>query len=125
MFGIDKLTLGLVNMALNAASMRHTTIANNIANAGTEGYQPVRVNFEEQLGALGASSTARISESTLAGVRPFVEPAPVPGNKTGAAVMVDMEMVRLAQNTLLYQAILGGLGKKLAIVSAAITGGRR
>ena len=124
MIGIEKLTLLLAKLALDAASMRHTTIANNIANAGSEGYQPARVNFEEQLGALSTSSTARVSESTLAGVRPFVEPAPV-SEKTGSAVMIDMEMVKLAQNTLLYQAILGGLGRKMAILSAVINQGRR
>ena len=122
--GIDKLTVSLVMMALDAASLRHTTIANNIANAGSTDYQPLRVNFEDQLGWLGANTAARTSESTLAGVRPFVEPAPV-ADKSGAAVMIDMEMVKLAQNTLLYQAILRGLGKKMAILSAVINEGRR
>jgi len=124
MIGIDKITLALVKVALDAASMRHTTIANNIANAGTEGYRPMRVNFEEQLGVLSTGSTARITESTLAGAQPFVEPAPVP-EKSGAAVMIDMEMVKLAQNTLLYQAILGGLGRKMAVLSTVINGGKR
>ena len=122
--GIDKLTLALVTLALDAASMRHSAIANNIANAGSEDYQPQRVNFEEQLGALGTSSVARTAESSLAGVRPFVEPAPA-ADKSGAAVMIDMEMVKLAQNTLLYRAILAGLGKKMAILSAVINEGRR
>jgi flagellar basal-body rod protein FlgB len=123
MIGIDKVLM-LAKLALDAASMRHATIANNIANAATPGYQPLQVNFEQQLTALGATSTAPISKSTLAGVQPFVEPAPV-SDKSGAAVMVDMEMVKLAQNTLLYQAILGGLGKKLGVLSAVINGGKR
>jgi flagellar basal-body rod protein FlgB len=122
--GIDKLTLSLVTLALDAASMRHNTIANNIANAGSEGYQPQRVNFEEQLGAAGAGSATRVSEATLAGVRPFVEPAPV-ADKSGTAVMIDMEMVKLAQNTLLYRSILTGLGKKMGILSYVLTEGRR
>ena len=122
--GIDKLTMALVTLALDAASMRHSTIANNIANAGSEDYQPLRVNFEEQLGALGTGNVARTSESSLAGVQPFVERAPA-SDKSGAAVMIDMEMVKLAQNTLLYRAILAGLGKKIAILSAVVNEGRR
>src|SRR5262245_21413145 len=123
-FGIDKLTMALATLALDAASMRHTTIANNIANASSEDYQPQRVNFEQQLGSLGTGNVARTSESALAGVRPFVESAPVT-DKSGPAVMIDMEMVKLAQNTLLYRAILAGLGKKMAILSAVVNEGRR
>src|SRR5262245_29744711 len=123
MIGIDKI-LVLAKLALDAASMRHATIANNIANAATPGYRPMQVNFEQQLTALGANGTEPIRESTLAGVQPFVEPAPV-SDKSGAAVMIDMEMVKLAQNTLLFQAILGGLGRKMAVLSTVINGGKR
>ena len=122
--GIDKLTLSLVMLALDAASLRHNAIANNIANAGSEDYQPLRVTFEQQLSALGGGTAARAGESSLAGVRPFVEHEPTAG-KSGAAVMIDMEMVKLAQNTLLYRALISGLGKKMGILGAVINEGRR
>ena len=46
--------------------------------------------------------------------------------KTGtAAVMVDMEMVKLAQNTLQYQALIKGVTHRASLVMTAINEGRK
>jgi flagellar basal-body rod protein FlgB len=42
-------TISLISKALDAAMMRQTAIANNVANVDTRGYQTMSVNFEEQL----------------------------------------------------------------------------
>ena len=42
-------TVELVSLALDAALMRQTAIANNIANANTVNYQTLEVNFEQQV----------------------------------------------------------------------------
>ena len=110
--------LTLVRLALDAASLRHQAIANNIANANSPLYTPLKVNFEEQLGfardGLGAAGVP-------AHVKPFIEP------EAGAApgVRLDMEMVKLAQNTIHYQSLLKALDKRGAILAAAISEGRR
>ena len=127
MSSTDQVTMGLMVRALDAASLRHQTIAGNLANANSVGYRPLRVNFEEQLGfarqALG-QSTGRLSAADLNGVRAFIEqePAPVAGK---AAVMIDQEMVRLAQNTLQYQALLRGLNHRISMLVTAVNEGRR
>ena len=108
----------LVRLALDAASLRHQAIANNIANASSSLYAPLKVNFEEQLGfarsGLGAAGVPNH-------VKPFIEPegGPVTG------VRLDMEMVKLAQNTVHYQSLLRALDKRGSILSAAISEGRR
>jgi flagellar basal-body rod protein FlgB len=113
----------LVLLALDAATLRHQAIANNIANANSAGYVPLKVNFEEQLAFLRPADATR---NALAGVRPFIENESVeqqPGSNV--AVMLDMEMVKLAQNTVHYQGLLRALGKKMSILSAAVNEGRR
>ena len=127
MSAIDQVTMTLVVRALDAAALRHQALAGNIANANSVDYRPLRVNFEEQLGfarqalARGANS---LTAADLSSVRPFVEqaPAPIAGE---AAVMIDQEMVRLAQNTVQYQALVKGLNHRISILSAAINEGRR
>jgi flagellar basal-body rod protein FlgB len=110
----------LARLALDAASLRHQVIANNIANLNTPGFVPSKVNFEQQLAfARGASGPLPASLSTS--VRPFIE-----GDASAdARVSLDMEMVKLAQNTLQYQSLLKALDKRGAILSTAISEGRR
>jgi flagellar basal-body rod protein FlgB len=123
----DPVTKALLVKALDAAALRHQAIAANIANANSVDYRPLRVNFEEQLGfarrALSQGANA-LTAADVASVRPFLEQEPAP--KAGkAAVMIDLEMVKLAQNTLQYQALLKGLGHHAAMVSTAINEGKR
>ena len=46
---IGGITSQLVKAALDVASLRHEVIANNIANANTQGFSPKKVGFEEYL----------------------------------------------------------------------------
>jgi flagellar basal-body rod protein FlgB len=126
MSGTDPVTTALVIKALDAASLRQQAIAANIANANSVGYVPLRVNYEQQMGfvrqALARGSLATAAE--VATLHPFIEQGqpPAAGN---AAVMIDMEVVKLSQNTLQYQALLKGLGHRISILSTAINEGRR
>jgi flagellar basal-body rod protein FlgB len=121
MTGIDQ-ALSLAMLALDAGVLRHQAIANNLANVNSTGYVPLKVNFEEQLAFLQDVSTGRATSRTaLAGIRPFIEQDSA-GN---ASLMIDMEMVKLAQNTVHYQTLLKAVGRKLAILSLAVNEGRR
>jgi flagellar basal-body rod protein FlgB len=125
--GPSEVTPALLLKALDAASLRHQAIASNIANANSVDYRPLSVNFEEQLGFARAALAAGHSTLTpgdVAGVRATLEqgPAPAPGT---AAVLLDMEMVKLSQNTLQYQALLKGLTHRAGLVSIAINEGKR
>lgn len=124
--GVDPNTLALVSLALDAASLRHQAIANNLANANSADYVPLRVNFEEQLDALRAvaNTPGPLPASALAGVQPFVERDDAyPAGSVASAI--DMEVVRLTQNTVHYQALLRALGKQMAIMQLAVNEGRR
>lgn len=122
---LESPTSALVRLALDATSLRHMALANNIANASSPGHSPQRVNFEQQLGqarqALAAGRSVTLSD--LAGVGAFVEQgAPTTESTTSA---LDLELVRLAQNTLQYQALLRASSRLSTIMATAINEGKR
>lgn len=123
-------TLQLVSLALDAASMRHMAIANNIANANSQNYTPLHVSFEDQLTAVEQDLLTGTDDGTLsarlADIRPSIEAddaiAGVDGNP---GVKLDMEMARLARNVVQYQALLKGLSSEMAIIKLAVNEGRK
>jgi flagellar basal-body rod protein FlgB len=56
---LNSATSELVLRALDAGVMRHAVHAANIANASVEGYQPLRLEFSEQLAAARTALLSR------------------------------------------------------------------
>ncbi len=112
----DRTTIPALGKALEAYSLRHKAIASNIANAGTIGYTPKRVRFEEELSSAGTDAPllhgATTNEHHLAigsaatpDATPVLEDVPS-GNPlaSGAnSVDVDQEMAELAKNQIRYK----------------------
>lgn len=123
---IDNNTIALLNLALDATTMRHQAIAHNIANAGTPGYRPIGVNFEAQL-AQAREAAERQPDRPLASLGTF---QPVfellPPNAFGdTAVSLDMEIAKLSENTLHHEALLKALSRQFSIIGSAINEGKR
>jgi len=114
-------TFLLLEKALDACTLRHKVIANNIANVDTPGFKKSRVIFEEKLReALGnASSLLDIKE---------IEPEIIKDNKHSILredfnnVDIEKEMVRLSENALRYNIYAQILIAKLGTIRAAIQG---
>ena len=124
---ISEITAAMLLKALDAASLRHQAISSNLANANSVDYRPLRVNFEEQLGFARLALSTRggtLTAGDVASVRPRMEQEAVPKAGT-AAVMIDMEMVKLAQNTLQYQALTKGVTHRSSLIQIAINEGRK
>ena len=124
---ISGVTPQLERLALHAFELRQRVIAHNIANVDSVGFQPLRVNFEEQLGPLRAAIRAQESPSRLealaAQVQPRVEtetesssPFAAPGEN------LDDQLVTLTQNTLDYEAMLTVVSRLGSLNRLAITG---
>jgi flagellar basal-body rod protein FlgB len=101
---------------LDAASLRHRVIAQNVANVNTPGYQRREVLFEEELAKSLANPT------TDKPVAPQVVVSEGPERVDGNTVDIDREMGDLTKNSLLYQAAANLLNSRLASLRAAITG---
>jgi len=101
--------IDLVSLALDAALMRQTAIANNIANANTRDYQTIEVNFEQQLSNLPSD------ESTLSIIKPFYEPS-------NTYSSIDEQLALEVKNATHFRALIKGLNHKLAIMKLAVQG---
>lgn len=123
---IQGVTAQLARMSLDAYSMRHSVLAQNIANANTDGYVPLRLNFEEQLKQLSMASNSGASDRQLGAlvsqVHPYAELRANEGALSDPSLRIDDEIALLAQNTLQYEALLTAVGRQAALMRTAITG---
>ncbi|QHI99169.1 flagellar basal body protein [Xylophilus rhododendri] len=124
---IASLDTRLAVLALDAAELRQQAIAANIANAGTPGYRPLAVSFEDQLGN-GLQAGRDTGAADLAGIAPRLVPA-LPAGIAGLAgavpVQLDREAAALAQNAVHYQALVKALSHHYALLSTAVGDGRK
>ena len=123
---LEALTTATLSLAMEAASRRHQAIATNIANAHTEGYEPVRLSFEEHLADARSALHDRgsVDRFALAGVRMELEPV-LDAQGRPAQVQLDAQMAELARNSVHFQALAQGLSRHLSILAIAAGDGRR
>jgi flagellar basal-body rod protein FlgB len=115
-------TSDLVLRALDAAVVRHAVHSANIANASVEGYQPLRVDFEDQLAAARSALVGR-DDAAAQRAAASLEPQVVP-QVDAQPVQLDREVALMMENSVRYQALLSALGKNGAMLRLAIREGR-
>lgn len=132
----------VLEKALGASGLAQEVIANNLANVETPGFKRSEVLFQDRLAA--ALAAAESAKGTLRGARTSarhipigeppaleaVEPQVVVRAETslrpdGNNVDLDAEMVRLSENTMLYESLAQLVRMKLTQLRSAITEGRR
>ena len=122
---LSTVTSATVATALDALALRQQLIAANLANAGSAGYSAARVSFEDALRQELASGVSESKSETLAALRElraslsegeFTQRSSEPG------VEIDLEMLRLNETVIRYQALIQGLGKYGSLARMAITG---
>jgi flagellar basal-body rod protein FlgB len=123
---LEALTTAALSAAMDLASARHAAIASNIANAHTEGYVPLRVDFAAHLADARAtlSERGRLELRDLEALRspPPMEPAEGGGDPR---VQLDVEMTQLARNAVQFQALAQALSRHLGLLSMAAADGKR
>jgi flagellar basal-body rod protein FlgB len=121
----DSVTVSLMRLALDAASLNQQAIANNIANAHSPGYVPMRVRFDAQMANVRSSVRRgeEVKPAQLKGIQPTLERMVDADTRTGVAGL-DMETARLSENAVHYQALLKALDKHLSIIGSAIHEGK-
>jgi len=124
--GPEAITTAALGLALDAASLRQQAIASNIANHGTQGYVPLKLDFELQMQEARRVLDAKGSIDTfaLAGVRLQLEPV-LDAQGRPATVQLDEQVADMAQNSVQYQALARGLNRHFAILSMAASDGKR
>lgn len=114
---MDATSAILITKALDGLYARSQATAQNVANANSPGFRPVRVNFEDALRA-----AARHGPEALRGVRATV--GQVPAGAAGGEMRLDLELATASETGLRYAALLDLLGRQLQISRTAIRGGQ-
>ena len=114
---MDAISATLALKAMDGLLMRQTATAENIANAQTPGYRPLKVTFEEALAAAAKNGPAAIDA-----VRPqMVRAEP---DIMGTDLRIDLELATAAATTGRYGALVEVMNRQLQISALAATGGR-
>lgn len=109
----------LLGSLLDAASLRHQVIAQNVANVNTPGYRRLDVSFEESLNREMLASGDLDNSPQKARI---IEGASGPVREDGNNVDVDAEMGRLNKNTMLFNVYSQILATRISAMRSAITG---
>ena len=116
---IQPATLALVQAALDAGTLRQVAYANNIANAGTPGYRPLGVSFEDRLDAvrdaIAGGSAASLTATDIPSATLFTDPS------ASALPSLDAEVAHASENALHYQALTHVLSQQYALLDMAMS----
>ncbi|MCC2673424.1 MAG: flagellar basal body protein [Ramlibacter sp.] len=125
-WNIDAITTAALSAALAAGASRQAAVASNIANAGTEGYVPLRLAFDATLEDARAALLERgsLDPSHISAMRGRLEPV-LDAAGVPTRVQLDAEMAELAGNSVHFQALLQGLSRHLSILAIAAADGRK
>ncbi|MFQ5579646.1 MAG: flagellar basal body rod protein FlgB [Nitrospiria bacterium] len=130
-------TMSLMEQALNLRSDRHQVISGNIANQDTPGYQSKEIRFKEVMKtAKQSTSKIPLKKTDASHLSPLrhgfgsvsshaVESASTESNRLdGNTVNGEVEMVKLAENTMMYNATAQIIASKFQGLKNIIREGR-
>ncbi len=110
-------TTEILEKALGLRLTRHSLITSNLANMDTPGYQALDFSFEEELRRAIEVTPVRLS--ALQGREAEANPTVY----EEGSVDLDRETTRLAENTLMHDALTRLMGKKIEMIKYAINDG--
>ena len=111
---MDQISAALTIKALDGLYARSAVTAENIANAGTPGYRPLRVSFEDAL------SAAARGQGPLEAARAKVDYEPRPADDPG--LRLDLELANASTTSMRYAALIDVLSRQMQLQSLATTG---
>ena len=133
--------MDLVQKSLDAAALQHKAISNNLANVDTPGFKRSEVAFREKLKKAIDEKSAAETELDLkrtdkghfelhpAEPLASIQPELIQQNQTSLRndqnnVDIDLEMAKLAQNTVVYQTLAQITQSQFAEIKSAIREGK-
>lgn len=114
---MESVSTALIAKALDGLTARYEATAQNIANANSPGYRPIRVTFEDSL-----RRAATEGPQAIARVTPEIELQPMP--RIASEMRLDLEIANASQTAMRYGALLSVLARQMEIARSVISGGR-
>ena len=114
---MDSISATILLKAMDGLSMRANVTSQNIANANSPGYRPLKVNFEDALRAAASGTPGDIRQ-----VQPSVG---LSIDETGRSELrLDLEMATAASTAGRYATLAELLNRRLQIDALAAAGSR-
>ncbi|HLT22384.1 MAG TPA: flagellar basal body rod protein FlgB [Bacteriovoracaceae bacterium] len=130
---VNDKTLKALTTALNFREMRQELISSNVANANTPGFKAKKIDFEEALArALDVDGQMKMNAADdrhfnvgnggFNNLEPEIYDNPNGVvSENGNTVDVEAEMAKMAENKLMYDALVQLINKKMGLMKYAIT----
>ena len=109
--------LDMLSQLLDAVTLRHSVIAQNIANLNTPNYHCLQVSFESELGQALAGSDSASGITTQVS-----EVTDLPAREDGNNVDIDEQLGLLTKNAMMASAATQFLATQISQLRSAITG---
>lgn len=134
--GFDSKIVNFLERALDLAARRQELISSNIANADTPKYRTkdldFAVNLKQAMEASGAMPLAATSgehialspSSSFFSEPKVIEPEGLPSRNDGNNVSGDLEMAKLAENSLQYMLASQLISHEFGLIRTSIREGR-
>ncbi len=128
--------LDLLTAALDGSSMKHNAISNNLANVNTPGYKKTTINFESELRSIMEDKTSKLNlnktnkkhmgkeKASLQNFQPDMKiNKDISTRRDKNNVNPDIEMIELAKNTIMYNALADRISGKFTKLQSVISEG--
>ena len=115
----------ILHKMIQAAGVRQKVIASNIANADTPGYKAKDVKFGsvvEKAGRILTTDPKHISKGKGSGISANITVEETPSWGDANNVELNVEIAKMTENSLLHNAAVTILSKKIKMFKAAIGG---
>jgi len=112
---MDSGTTSIILKALDCLSVRSLVTAQNVANANTPGYRPMRVSFEQAL-----AEAAQRGDNAVAQIAPQIDS--LPADLGNGELRLDLELATSATTAQRYGGLINILDRQLQLQSLAIEG---
>lgn len=131
---VSRKVFAIVERGLDAASLRQRVLSDNLANVDTPGYKRSDVRFQQELRRVMEARRLplRLTHATHLSGKTVDLPAPqvvkddtISYRNDGNNVDIDVEMARLAENSIYYDALARQMSYLLGSLRSAILEGRR
>ena len=113
---MDPVSTAILMRAIDGLHQRYMFTAQNIANANSPDYQPVRVSFED---ALRAAAPQGVNAVRNAPSRVFADET-----TEGGEMRLDLELAMASQTSGRYRALLDILSREMSLEHTIAVGGR-
>lgn len=115
---MDSISIALIGKALDGLHLRQSYLSQNIANANTEGYQAIRVSFED---TLRSSASGQVTD--IMKISPEISMRP--NTDVSGEMRLDMELAEASQTSMRYASLIEVLGRQMSMTRSVVTGGSR